>query len=434
MSRLHSFEKYKLDELTETIQTVITPSMIGGLMPTSPRAVGYNGSNYIIFNTVPPPSSSSSSGGTWIGNIEKDFSVSGLKPLITGEGNYSVMYNIIRDEWWVFTGNFSVSPPQTDLWVYDTYWTFKGEYTNIFSGVSNINADSEFTPAPFMYGYGKQVLGTVNGPQVNFSIIKLTDISVVPPATSSSAYMSLPPWSNLIGTGNCVHEEEYGVRVAEEYGPNAYTLKPIFDMFLDPGVFTGSATSFGTTYQNVPPPYLAPLYPIQDLLMGYLQTYMFETPVHPYVTTIPNGRRYNLFFVAWQQTPNYNPYYSEIRVLPVPGDRFKTKSYKKLVGVPVNGTNLTANPYYTGLILTHGARALDIYLNASVNGTLSIYEYPDPMTFLAGQLGTASPTNYSYTSGSAQTIVVDNPSGTVDLSFSPASTPYNLFISVEVMI
>jgi hypothetical protein len=269
-------------------------------------------------------------------------------------------------------------------------------------------------------------------PNVNLAIIKLTDISVLPPATSSSAYTCFNhTWSGVHGTGNYVHEEEYGVRVAEEYSPNPYTLRVFFDMFLDPAQFGGT---FGNTYGNVPPPYLVPLYPNQDLLMGYLQANMYETPVHPYVTTIPNGRRYNLFFIDWQQTPNYNPYYSEIRVLPVPGDKFKAKSYKKLMGVAANNRNLTANPYYTSLILTHGARALNIYLNASVNGTLSIYEYPDPMDFLSGGIGTTSPTNASYTSGSAQTIVVDNPSGAVDLSFSPASTPYNLYIWVEVMM
>jgi hypothetical protein len=431
MSRLHSFEKYRLDELTETIQTVITPSMIGGRNPASPRVVGYNGSNYILFEARSPPSSSSSSNQIWMGNIEKDFSVSGIEPLITSYttlGLYGVMYNITRDEWWVFVGNYGVSPNQTDLWVYDQNWAFKGKYTNIFSGVSNINGGSWFTPAPFRYNS----LADVMDPNVNFAIIKLTNISVLPPATSSRAYTCYNhPWSSVQGTGNYVHEEEYGVRVAEELTPNPYTIKPFFDMLLDPGEFGGT---FGNTYQNVPPPYLVPLYPTQDLLMGYLQTYMFETPVHPYVTTIPNGRRYNLFFIDWQQTSNYNPYYSEIKVLPVSGDKFKAKSYKRLMGVPAYNSNLTANPYYTGLILTHGARALNIYLNASVNGTLSIYEYPDPMDFLSGLIGTASPTNASYTSGSAQTVVVDNPSGTVDLSFSPASTPYNLYIWVEVMM
>jgi len=434
VSRLYSFRKY-VDELTETMQTVITPSMLGGNNPSSPRVVGYNGSNYILFEVRSPPSASSSSVQIWMGNIEKDYSVSGIEPLITSYTSaslYSVMYNIIRDEWWVFVGNYDVSPTQTDLWVYDLYWTFKSEYTNIFSGVSNINGDSYFTPAPFMHGYGKQVLADVMDPNVNFAIMKLTDISVLPPTTSSSAYTCFNHlWSSVIGTGNYIHEEEYGVRVAEELNPNAYTIKPFFDMYFDPANFGGT---FGNTYQNVPPPYLVPLYPTQDLLMGYLETYMFETPVHPYVTTIPNGRRYNLFFIDWQQTPNYNPKYSEVKVLPVPSDRFKTKSYKKLMGIPANNTNLTANPYYTGLILTHGARALNIYLNASVNGTLSIYEYPDPMDFLSGGIGTASPTNASYTSGSAQTVVVDNPSATIDLSFSPASTPYNLYIWVEVMM
>jgi len=419
---------YEIQELTETIQTVITPDMIGGLMPSSPRVVGHNGSNYIIFGTSPPPSSSNIPGGTWIGNIEEDFSVSGLKSLIPNLVNYSVMYNIIRDEWWLFMGNYSVSPTQTDLWVYDQYWNFKSKYTNIFSGVSNINGDSWFTPAPFIYGYGQQVLGDVMNPNVYWAIMKLTDISVLPPTTSSSAYTS----TGGIGTGNYVQEEDYGVRVAEQLTPNPYTIKPYFDMYIDPGEFTGSATSFGTTYQNIPPPYLVPLYPTQDLLLGYLQTCMYEPPVHPYVTTIPNGRRYNLFFVDWQQTPNYTPKYSEIKVVPVPPDVFKTKSYKKLRGTPAYLTNSTSNPYYTGLILTHGARALNIYLNASVNGTLSIYEYPGAMPALSGQLGTPSPTNASYTSGSAQTIVVDNPSGAIQLSFSPALTPYNLVIVVEV--
>jgi len=435
VSRLYSFRKY-VDELTETMQAVITPSMLGGRMPESPRVVGHNGSNYILFKALPPPSSSSSPIQIWMGNIEKDFSVSGLQPLITSYNKtdlYSVMFNTARDEWWVFVANYDVSPTQTDLWVYDLYWTFKSEYTNIFSGVSNINGDSWFAPAPFMYGNGGQVLGDVMDPHGNFAIMKLTDISVLPPTTSSSAYTAFNHlWSSVIGTGNAVHEEEYGLKVVEELTPNAYTIKPFFDMYLDPATFTGSATSFGTTYQNVPPPYLVPLYPTQNILMGYLETYMYEVPIHPYVTTIPNGRRYNLFFIAATISPTSA--YTELRVLPVPGDRFKAKSYKKLMGIPANNTNLTANPYYTSLILTHGARALNIYLNASVNGTLSIYEYPDPMDFLSGGIGTASPTNASYTTGSAQTVVVDNPSATIDLSFSPASTPYNLYIWVEVMM
>jgi len=435
MSRLHSFKKYELNELTETIQTVITPSMISGRMPASPRVVGYNGSNYILFEARSPPSASSSSVQIWMGNIEKDFSVSGIEPLITSYTNtalYSVMFNIIRDEWWLFVPNYDVSPTQTDLWVYDPYWTFKSKYTNIFSGVSNINADSWFTPAPFMYNYGQEVMGDVMGPNANFAIMKLTDVSVLPPTTSSSAYSFTVPWS--VGTGNYVHEEDYGVRVMEALVPNAYTIKPFFDMYLDPETYSGFGGTFGTTYQNVPAPYLVPLFPHQDLIMGFLQTNMYETPVHPYATIIPNGRRYNLFFIDWQQTPNYNPLYSEVKVVQVPPDVFKTKSYRKLIGTPAYNSNLTANPYYTGLVLTHGARALNIYLNASVNGTLSIYEYPDAMDFLSGAFGTASPTNASYTTGSGQTIVVDNPSGAIDLSFSPASTPYNLYIWAEVMI